>query len=51
MNMEDMRDEFRILVGKPEGERPRSRCEDNIKWILKKQCVRIRTNGGLLWAR
>jgi hypothetical protein len=34
------RNAYSILVGKTEGnrppERPRHRCEDNVKWILEK---------------
>jgi hypothetical protein len=55
------RNEYRILVGKPEGKRPlgkpRRRCVDNTKWILERYdgmvwirliWLRIRTSGGLL---
>jgi hypothetical protein len=45
--MGEMRNEYRILVGKPEGKRPleiRWRgWEDGIKWISKKQGMRMRT--------
>jgi len=38
--MEEMRVEYRVLVGKPEGKRPlgrpRRRCENNIKMDLQK---------------
>jgi len=39
---------YRVVVGKPEGQRPlgrhRRRCEDNIKMDLKEVC-------GLIWLR
>jgi hypothetical protein len=44
---------YRVLVGKPEGKRPlgrpRHRWEDNIRWIIKKWDVGVRT--GLGWLR
>ena len=37
--IEQSRNAYRVLVGKPEGKRPlgrpRRRCEDNIKMVLK----------------
>jgi len=37
--MEDMRNAYRILVGKPDGKKPvgrrRRKCEDNIKMDLR----------------
>ena len=52
---------YGVLVGKNDGKRPlgrpRSRCDDNIRWIFKKWggeawtgliWLRIRTVGGLL---
>jgi hypothetical protein len=40
VHMQEVRNVYKILVGKPEGKRqlgsPKSRWEDNIKWILKK---------------
>jgi hypothetical protein len=58
--MEEKRNAFRILMGKPEGKRalgrPRRRCEDNIKMDLRKIMMgwygfiwfRIGANEGLL---
>jgi hypothetical protein len=44
---------YRVLVGKPEGKRPRGRprrrWEDNVRWIFKKWDVGVRT--GLGWLR
>ena len=38
--MGERRDVYRVLVGKPEGRRPRHRCEDNIKMDLQEvECV------------
>jgi hypothetical protein len=62
--MGEMRNLYRILVGKPEGKipilRPRRRWENNIKtdrkeiefamWI-RFMWLRIETGGGLLWTR
>ena len=51
--MRDMRNMYRILVGKPEGKRPfgrpKNRQTDNIKCILKKQDERVQT--GCIWLR
>jgi hypothetical protein len=51
--MEEKRNAYRILVGKPEGKRPRPRrrCEDNIRMDLRGIgliWLRIGTSGGLL---
>ena len=55
--MGERRGAYAILVGKPEGKRPRRRWEDNIKWIFRKWddgawtgliWHRIGTGGGLL---
>jgi hypothetical protein len=47
VRMGDNRSAYKVLVGKSEGKRPlrisKSRWEDDVKWILKKQ------NGGWLW--
>jgi hypothetical protein len=44
---------YRVLLGKPEGKRPlgrpRSRWDDNIKWIFRKWDVGVWT--GLSWLR
>jgi len=44
----EMRNAYKILVAKPEGERPladqevaRRTWEDNVQWILKKQSARF----------
>jgi hypothetical protein len=41
------RNAYRVLVGKPEGRRPLgtpiNKCEDNIKWIARKQDGRALT--------
>jgi hypothetical protein len=57
-HMEKRRIAYRILVGKPEGKRPRHRWEDNIKMDLQAMdggwawtglfCLRIGIGGGLL---
>jgi len=51
--MEEKRDVYRVLVGKPEGKRPlgrpKRRWEDNIKMDLQKWDVRVWT--GLIWLR
>jgi hypothetical protein len=62
--MGERRGAYRALVGKPEGrrslERPRRRCEDNIKMDLREvgwgaqtglNWLRIGTGGGLLCIR
>jgi hypothetical protein len=52
--MGETRNEYRILVGKPEGKRPLGRSRrmwvDNIKMDLRLDgiCLRIGTSGGLL---
>jgi hypothetical protein len=59
--MEEMRNVYKIFIGKPgrirTRGRPRQRWEDNIIWILEKQggkvwagffWLRIGTNGGFL---
>jgi hypothetical protein len=52
--MREMRNAYKILIGKPENKRPlgriRRRWEDDIKWILGKSvlgCV-LDSSGGLL---
>jgi hypothetical protein len=45
--MEDTGDIYRVLVGKPEGKRPRHRWEDNIKMDLQE--VGLWT--GMSWLR
>jgi hypothetical protein len=51
--MEEVRNANKTLVRKPEEERslgrPRWSWEDNIKWILKKQIVRIWTE--FIWLK
>jgi hypothetical protein len=52
-HMGEVRNSYKILVGKPEGKRPlrRLRCrqENDIKWILEKYAWRVWV--GFIWLR
>jgi len=47
--MGEMRNSYKILIGKPEGERPLRRPRRVSDWMLRKQDVKLWT--GFMWLR
>jgi hypothetical protein len=52
-HMGEMRNAYKIMVGKPKGKKPfgrrRHKWENNVRWILEEKGEKVRT--GCIWLR